>query len=237
MRVAVGGIIHPRWTVAPYLEAMHKLQAGPHTIVPCWVADGEVAGANAYLVDDRPRYNRETADTETLRQTYERLGTMRNMLAQIALGLDCEALLSVDSDIIVPETLLVNLAEANHPWVGALVPNSPTNRRVWNVFHYLERDGLCQHFEPVGVGADGVEWPRYGVWHCDPRDTMMVRDLAVGAVALYSREILLRARWHSNGRGHQEDLGFAADAFAAGYRAAYVPVVCEHLTVARATHA
>lgn len=242
MRVAVGGLVHDRRTLEPYFRAMRELcsPAGCE-IVYTWVVD-EPPDATCYDFEEfEPslatisaaipgrHYNRQTSRD---RQMYGRLACLRNILAEVALGTDCDALLSVDSDIIVMPDLLERLLATNKAWVAPLVRNDVEGanpRGHWNVFKLkgIERDaGLCDHFRPMGPG-----WPNEEVLGWDPRDPKREQCLAAGAVCLYKRELLEKVRWRTDSRGRQEDLGFAMEAFGAGYRAWYVPLRLQHLTV------
>ena len=235
MKVAVGGVIHDRWTVDPYLDAIEALRAPKDCeIMRVWVADGnygnDLPGLRV-IVDTLPgaHYSRQTSNS---REIYGRLAALRNVLAEVALGMDCDALLSIDSDIIVPADLLARLVATGKPWVAPLVRNAAegaTPRGHWNIFklYEIERQaGLVDHFRPIGPNFP----PPEGTDH-DPRDRQKGRCLAAGACCLYSRELLEKVRWRTDGRGRQEDVGFAIGAFEAGFRAWYIPLVCRHLTV------
>ena len=242
MKIVVGGIIHERWTIDPYLEAMAKL-AHPCEVVFAWVVDGseELAdqlaehwwAPSAAVVNvthlSGTRYTRQANEGEAI---YQRMATLRNILRGLALDLGCDALFSVDSDIIVPSDVLTKLVATGKPWVAPLVRNDAEGgnpRGHWNVFKLrgIERDaGLCDHFRPIGPG-----FPKEDMIGWDPRDQKKEQCLAAGAVCLYGRELLEKARWRTDSRGRQEDIGFSIDAFKAGYRAWYIPVQCRHLTV------
>ncbi len=251
MKIAVGGILHDRWTLPQYLAAILQLNHDKHEVMWAWVLDGEVPpfDAQAFRATGQtvvvkadipgPPYRREPGSSERLRRTYERLALMRNMLADIAIHHDCDALLSVDSDVIVPPDLLKSLVMAQSLWVSALVRNSPTDECCWNVFHLSDvarSGGLVQHFRACGNGAAGNEWPAMRPWDHDPRDKAQRRDLIAGAVCWYSRPLLQIARWHSDLRGRQEDIGFGIDAFRHGFTASYMPIVCRHLTMEGERH-
>ncbi len=236
MKVAIGGIIHDRWTIEPYLAAMGKLDQ-PCEVAFCWVVDGSqelaerLGGAAVVNIAHLSGEQYERQESKS-RAIYARMATLRNLLATLALGMDCDALLSVDSDVIVPPDLLTRLLATKQDWVAPLVRNDAKNRTPrghWNVFKLtqIERQGgLVDHFRPMGDG-----WPTEDVLAWDPRDEKKERCLAAGACCLYSRKLLEAVRWRTDGRGRQEDIGFAVDAHLAGYRASYVPVRCRHLTV------
>jgi len=246
VKVAVGGLIHDRWTVDLYLDAIEALRPPKDCeIMRVWVADGnygnDLPGLRV-IVDTLPgrHYHRDAgvpARNESerhmfLREIYGRMAALRNVLAEVALGMDCDALLSIDSDIIVPADLVERLVATGKPWVAPLVRNAAegaTPRGHWNVFklYEIERQaGLVDHFRPIGPNFP----PPEGTDH-DPRDRQKGRCLAAGACCLYSRELLEKVRWRTDARGRQEDVGFAIGAFEAGFRAWYIPLVCRHLTV------
>jgi hypothetical protein len=243
MRVAVGGLIHDRWSVQQYMEALCELSA------PCEVSyafvlddmqdDSEIwdlmpEGAEvveAYL--SGPHYHRHTSRDQAV---YGRMARLRNLLRELVLGLGCDYLLAVDSDIVVPPDLLEKLLATGKPWVAPLVRNDAkdrTPRGHWNVFKLTrieDQAGLTDHFRPMGRGING-DWPGPEGAGWDPRDNTREECLAAGAACLYSRELLETVRWRTDGRGQQEDIGFAMDAFRAGFRAWYLPIRCRHLTV------
>ena len=247
MRIALGGILHNRWTVPAYLDAMAALDTHGHTVQWVWAVDGAWQPGDLGLTNERfphlavvnldytlPHYCREPGEESHLHRVYSRLALLRNMLSEAALALDCEALFSVDSDILPPPETLRLLAGAGKPWISAVVPNSVTDKNCWNVFHLRDvetQGGLLQHFRAMGNGARGKVWPAMQAWDYDPRDENEVQDLATGAVCFYWRGLLEAARWRADLRGRQEDIGFAVDAYHAGYRAAYMPIRCRHLTV------
>ena len=236
MRIAIGGIVHERWTIPLYLEALDKLDTRGIDAVRTFVVDGDltegcwdVGGEVVYCELSGPHYRRQKSNDRAI---YGRMATLRNILRELALGMDCDALLSVDSDIIVQPDLLQRLVATVKPWVAPLVRNDVdgTNPRGhWNVFKLrgIERDaGLVDHFLPMGPG-----WPKEEVLGWDPRDPKREECLAAGAVCLYHRELLEKVRWGTDERGRQEDIGFAMAAFKAGFRASYIPVRLKHLTV------
>jgi hypothetical protein len=247
VKIAVGGILHNRWTVPAYLDAMAALDTRGHTAQWLWAIDGAWHPLDLGLTTDRfprlatvsldcalPHYCREPGEKEHLHRVYSRLALLRNMLREATLDLDCDALLSVDSDILPPPETLQLLVNSGENWVGALVRNSALDPHCWNVFHLRDietQGGLLQHFRAAGDGADGEAWPAMQAWRFDPRDPTQTQDLATGAVCLYRRPILCDARWEADRRGRQEDIGFAMNAARAGYRAAYMPIRCKHLTV------
>ena len=248
MRVVVGGVLHERQTVPAYLEAMRVMETLGLDVTYLWVHDGKVPSARlihdglfahdiSLMFPDLPgrQYDRQTLPSPSARrEVYGRLATLRNILADEALRLGADYLFSVDSDILPPPETLVRLVATGNPWVSALVRNSATDRRCWNVFHLRRVDtdgGLVSHFLPCGNGARGEPWPGPEGVGWDPRDNSREQDLATGAVTLYSADLLRKARWATDHRGRQEDVGFAIQAFAAGYRAWYLPIFCRHLTV------
>jgi len=246
VRLAIGGVIHRRWTLDAYLQAMAALEKPPDHVM-AWVVDDAdgLSSASIMAREGQKRaivnvvclpgieYRRQSAGLREKVSMYTRLACLRNILAEVALGQECDALLSVDSDIIVPPDLLTRLLSTRKPWVAGLVRNSQDGR-YWNVMRLrnIESDaGLTDHFLPVGVNAHGETWPGPEGAGWDPRDPAREQCLMAGAACLYSRDLLERARWRTDGRGRQEDVGFAIQAFRAGFRAWYVPVICQHLTV------
>jgi len=235
MRIVVGGIIHYRATIQQHLRSVLALDNGKHELKHAWVVDNSpevvrlLEGDADAIVDARipgDRYKREQLPASRRRPIYARLAALRNMLAEVAISLGADALLSIDSDIVVPKHLLVKLADVDVDWVAALVRNGaePT---IYNVFKLVNNH--VKRFAPI-VYEGGFQRPTSAVWY-DPQDEGKKPCLAAGAVCMYSRRLLESARWSTDGRGCQEDVGFARNAHAEGFSAWYVPVICRHLTV------
>jgi len=153
-----------------------------------------------------------------LEQHTARLARLRNRLVTLSQRLPgCEpadGLLNVDSDIMVPAGLLKGLLAAERPWVGALVDNASAGlaqQKYYNAFNIAEKPSCeltaIRRFPPV----------LFGIGEAD----------CVGAVAYYSREILEAAMFADHPLG--EDVGFGVMAKRAGFRAAYLPIICDHL--------
>ena len=244
MRIAIGGILHDRWTLEPYLNAMEALDLGGIEPVWTWVLDGEFEheidlpgwmGASPLVASvdlPGPHYARQGGSVENRILVHRRLACLRNILRELAIEADCEALFSVDSDIIVPRNTLRRLVDTGEPWAAALVHNAPDGH-AWNVFRVTDiesQGGFAHHFRAMGHGVEGNWPPKDGVgWN--PRDKTKEQNLGAGAVCLYRRDLLQVARWEAHGRGGGEDMGFALNAFRAGFSAWYLPILCRHLTV------
>ena len=261
MRIVVGGISHQRATVESYLRHMAALRVPPGAEVEyLWVADGDVgatirdilphaAQINVRGVTESARYARKEPNKQ---RAYQRLGYLRDLLGATALEMGCDALVAVDSDIIVPPDLIERLAEVGLPWVGALVRNTPEFLRygtrpsvhledsAWNVLTVPPpRTGrpLFQHFKPIGDDGLGNVWPTAVIgWM--PQDSSREPRLVTGAVAWYSRELLGKAHWSCLVAGpadlcgcqcNGEDIAFGLRALDAGFSAWYIPLICEHL--------
>jgi len=241
VRVAVGGIIHERETLPAYLNAMEALNFDGVQPVWTWVVDGhisvELPASEGHLYAATvempgPRYARQGGLAGERSIVHGRLACLRNILADLALGANCDALLTVDSDIIVPPDLLLRLVETGRPWVSALVRNGP-RLRDWNVYMitHPEQGGLVHPFVAMGDGAMGQNWPGPEGSGGDPRERIQKGKLSTGAVCLYRRELLEAARWAPTSTGAGEDTGFGMQAHAAGFEAWYLPIRCRHLTV------
>ena len=242
MKIVAGGILRDRWTVGAYLQAMAALDTGGHEVTWAWVLDDTPADlVRAYVSDavtlevrnlPGPIYNRQGGMPQERNRLHARLACLRNLLREVALQAGADALFSVDSDILPPPETLVRLVDCGRPWVAALVRNSATSE-AWNVYHLLhpEQGGLINHFLPTGTNPKGETWPGpEGCGH-DPRNAAKTPDLCAGAVCLYHREVLEKARWKATAHGAGEDTGFGLEAFAASYYAWYLPIVCRHLTI------
>lgn len=243
MRVLIGGLIHDRPQVECYLRHLARLDMAGCEATWCFDLDDVDPGRYENLWPEAPplflradpgaRWERRALDKEA--GCFDHLAAMRNQLRDVALVGDFDYLLSVDSDIIIPPDLLHTLLAADKPWVSALVSNREPEReddRTFNVFkvNFPEAPARpwLQHFQPTGTGALGVEWPGPEGAGQDPRDTHAPPwPLCVGAVCLYRRDLLERARFRGQRWG--EDVGFAQEAFAAGFTGWYLPRQCEHL--------
>lgn len=264
MRLAIGGIIHDREGIPrllePYLRHISNLQTDGLKVEYVWVVD-----SNSMLLMDTIQHT--FPDAHLLRMgavaggryvrgkyanhdSYGRLADLRNRLSAAVLELGMDALLTVDSDILVPADLIQILKVVDQPWVAALVRNHPEflhfglkssttiEDKWWNVFWFPWQAGLpvFAHFKPIGEGPDGSTWPR-GAMFYDPQEPRRSR-LGTGAVCWYSRSLLEQVRWATrvpspgDPTGEQckgEDVGFAIRAFEVGFSAAYVPVICDHI--------
>ncbi len=247
MRVAIGGIIHDRPTVPNYFAHLKQLQLDGLDTVHVWVVDGDHNSGVASTVQRTwpqaslitatnltPLYQYRRTEHDKAR-AYRRLACLRNMLALATLELEVDALVAIDSDIMVPPNLIQALRSADRPWVSALVPNRPvrpgeeSKEIAWNVMHVPEQvpgGAAYLHFVPTGIGPRDDRWPDSPVgWR--PQNNARDLRLITGAVCWYSTELLTAVRWSEH--SHGEDIAFGHDALRAGFSAWYVPLVCPHL--------
>jgi len=149
---------------------------------------------------------------------------LRNILRERALMERVDALVSIDSDICAPPDLARKLVAADHPWVAALVDNSAIKDKERDQELVRMRGGERQYTRPcfniLNFGQDGT--------HRIAPDMVSGGEADyTGATCLYSRTLLERAAWTCDKSG--EDGGFSRQAQAAGYRARYLPILCDHL--------
>lgn len=237
MRVLIGGLLHDRGEITDcYLRHLGVLDLNGIEVSWFFVVDGVgqwkariPEGANGVLMKDNgPWWIREPRGQNDERQEYRRLAFMRNVLRERALMERVNALVNIDSDICAPGDLLQRMAAARAPWVSALVDNCAV------------RNGLRGDADPELARMKGEAVPvgrhAFNIMDFDAggRTARVSPDLLnggeadiTGAVCWYSADLLGRVswRWHING----EDVGFAVEATAAGYRARYLPVICDHL--------
>lgn len=202
---------------------MRTLEAGAHTLRWAFVLDNcapsthavvaaAVPGAQLIRVEDGgPAYRREATH-----RPFARMAALRNRLCEVALTSGADGLISIDSDIVVVPDLVARLLEPARPWVAALVDNSRGRRAAYNV--------MAMHPEPP-----------YRIWrfpldhrHGGPADV-------IGAACYYARVVLAQARFAHDYRG--EDVGFARQAQAAGFRGWYIQLELEHLMTDAQTQA
>lgn len=215
MRVLAGGLIRDRVPqLRVYLRHLQTLRTGDVAVDWWFILDNCVPETVALVegsfgrvgytkvVDGGPAYVRETGQRH-----YDRMARLRNYLRDRALGGGYDALLSIDSDIVIVPRLLEALLAADRPWVAAVVDNSRGARAAYNVM--FERD-VPGHFgrRPLDLVNGGPA-------------------AMVGAVCLYRRSLLERAEYLDDPRG--EDVGFARSAAEARVGGWYVPLELEHL--------
>lgn len=252
MRLLIGSPIHERDEITKcYFRHLRSLDLTGVEVSWCFVLDRPPQTLRGRplpslectsiieVFDGCDGYTRQW-DWENGNQHFRRMAFLRNLLRERALMEQVDALISIDSDICVPPDLVQKLAAAGKPWVSALVDNSallnkgeadPELKRmrgerpdymgkssIWNVMKFI----FNIHDEtqtPIPAHYNAVK----GELDFERGDDC---DLA-GAVCLYSRELLEKCRfaWAKQG----EDIGFGLAAREAGYRASYLPIVCDHL--------
>lgn len=237
--VLIGGLVHDRPQVECYLRHLRELDTEGLEISWAFVLDGvdepdwcDLWPEGARFLDGPPgpHWDRKALDKPAC---YAHLADLRNLLRAHALEVGADYLLSVDSDIIAPPDVLKRLLASGKPWVAGLVSNREPGQedgRTFNVFK-VKLSGpqpFLQHFQPMGTGAHGNPWPGPEGAGQDPRDTLVPSvPLCVGAVCLYQATLLRCATFAGHRWG--EDIGFARQAFSAGYSGWYLPLRCEHL--------
>jgi len=239
VKVLIGGLIHDRGDITEcYLRHLQELDLSGVEVRWFFVVDGSgqewedihywqncLPGWFTFISDNGPHWSRsrvKRGDVE-VRPEFRRLAFLRNILRERAIMEEADALVSIDSDICVPSDLVQRFAEAGKPWVSALVDNS------------AQRDGNGdQELVRMGGGLRTYNHPCYNICERDPKTRRILPDFvnggeawSTGAVCFYSRELLGRARWAWDKGG--EDFGFSDMAKTAGYRARYLPIVCDHL--------
>jgi len=142
----------------------------------------------------------------------KRMAGLRNSFCRMAKGSNCIGLVNIDSDIMVPRDLLSRLLEKD-AWRAALVDNAIDEfprGKYYNAFNLGTTAGgtVIPRHEPIDTGAGGT---------CD----------CTGAVCYYPKRLLQAAKFEGHFMG--EDVGFAIQANSAGYRAEYLPILCDHL--------
>ena len=255
VKVLIGGLIHDRGQITDcYLRHLRELDVSGMEVRWFFIGDGLCPeleewlydtrgctreegernqliqstlgrGAWIHVNDDGPHWSRSRVKRDDVegRPEFRRLAFLRNILRERAIMEDVDALISIDSDICVPPDLVQRFAETGKPWVSALVDNS------------ARRDGNGdQELVRMGGGERTYNHPCYNICERDPATRRILPDFvnggeawATGAVCFYSRELLGRAHWVWDKGG--EDFGFSDMAKTAGYRARYLPVVCDHL--------
>jgi len=265
MNLVIGGIIHERDEIPSLLQSyvtdLARIQTGGLDVQYVWVVDSDSLLLGETLLTMFPGACIIHPNGVSLESHYKRgkrsqhshyahLASLRNMLSAKVLELGADALLSVDSDILVPSDLVQNLKASERPWVAALVRNHPAFLHLgtqpsdsiedqwWNVFWFPWQEGkpVFAHFKPTGIGPDGAVWPS-DVSFMDPWNSQHAK-LGTGAVCWYSRALLEQVQWATqvpspgDPTGEQcrgEDIGFSIRAFEAGFFAWYIPLICDHI--------
>lgn len=265
VKLVIGGIIHDREGIPELLDAylghVARLRTGGMETEHVWVVDSSNTALRHAILNVFPEVHllgvKECCPSGHYKRgvnhghsAYKHLAELRNTLAQETLRRNADALLSVDSDILVPANLVQMLATSKCPWVAALVrnrldflhlgtqPSDSIEDRWWNVFWYPWQEGrpVFAHFKPIGVGPDGTTWPTE-VCSRDPQEPFHTK-LGTGAVCWYNRELLEHATWETRtpspgdptgGQCRGEDVGFSIHALKAGFSASYVPLICDHI--------
>jgi hypothetical protein len=254
MKLLVGGIIKYRQSVALgevpdcHIRHLGKLSLSNLEVSWCWILDDLLSselkidcGLPDYektfinLNDSGPFYSRdqfkniEPADRLSI---FRRMAFLRNLLRERALLEGVDALVSIDSDICPAAGLLQQLVSAGKPWVSALVDNSALMNREHDPELWRMRGEQCPHDYLKLFNVMNLQEAEPGNFittrPSDMPDLINGGECdATGAVCLYSRELLEAARWEEHMAG--EDIGFSLNARRAGYKAHYIPLLCDHL--------
>ncbi|KPK72654.1 MAG: hypothetical protein AMJ84_03685 [Acidithiobacillales bacterium SM23_46] len=247
MKIMVAGLVHDRPAWPCWLRHLDALEAGEHELLRLHVVDAMSWGYSndgdtdwcpipkprlmAYLPGEG--YRRQTAigrNAEKDRQAraiFGRMAQLRNAMIEAALEAEVDALVNIDSDIMAPTDLILRLAEANCPWVSAIVQNNPSNPRQCNILAlYPSRTekAAIVHVRPRPDGGNiATHWPSRETYGLTERPT-----LVVGAACWYSAN-MLRAGVRFKSHLLQEDVGFGLSARRRGYDGRYIGLRCEHL--------
>ena len=226
MLVILTPVKNRAWILPDFLQALRALRVPTDTHVLFWddaSTDGSRALLHAFaattprvtvLENDVPYDgNTSSRDVRNRPKLYARLATVRNMLLDHALALGADAILSVDSDILVAPSLLDALAAHETSYCSALICNDHTvtpeelQRPEWTCATNLMTGGPKHftHVRPVPLGT-------------------VVRATLSGAVMLL-RGDALQARFAAHHLG--EDAGHAKSLAALD-----VPVYCHTTPVA-----
>ena len=196
----------------------------------------DLPGMNSLILcDSGPFYSRDIVNKngdEHRLQAFRRMAFLRNLLRERALYEGVDALVSIDSDICPPPDLLQRLVAADKPWVAALVDNSAMMNKerdpeLWRMKGETPQQGYMPLFNVMNLEETEDPEARFITRHFAPELTNGGECDATGAVCLYSRELLQASRWESHMAG--EDIGFSLNAKRAGFKAHYIPLLCDHL--------
>ena len=195
MKVLVASPVCNRaWIIREFLACLENLDKGEHQVDYYFIENGSTDETLAILWDhcdnkdgwtvgcmelQEPVYDRGESPVESL----NRLAKVRDKLRTLAIAGDYDYLLSVDSDILVPTNLLVDLLAHEQHFVAATVANPayPLFSAV-NAHRYIPATG-----GPLGNKARWTRWVYSGEGLHEVGST--------GAVFLADREALEKGNY------------------------------------------
>lgn len=208
-KILIGCPVRNRaWVLPRYLQALKNLDYNHYNIEYCFIVNDSTDNTLEIIKEFRNDIFSPVkiiicnlqGNTGHQRGYYSffHLAILRNILLDELLKSDCEYLLSVDSDIILPPNAIKSLREVNGDIVSALVCNGHEigDKRVYNILN-RKPDGRYEHIR---------DFPPNQIFEVD----------CTGAAYLIKREVIEKYRVRYSAARGSEDIGFCEDAKAKG---------------------
>lgn len=213
--VLIGCPIRNRaWILPEYLQNLENIDYPSDMIRFCFIVNDSVDDTEAILKEfsRRSRSPVQIIKAANSRNNGHRRGSyrldqlakLRNLLLENFFQSDCEYLLSVDSDILVPPHIITQLLSRNCQIISALVCNGHhiNDASIYNVMQKTP-DGSYQHMKDF------------------PRDNIFRTDVT-GAAYLIHRSVIATYKVYYSAKLGAEDIGFCEEARARG-----IPIFCD----------
>jgi glycosyltransferase involved in cell wall biosynthesis len=227
MRVVVGCPVAERaWILPRWLEAVHR-QSIPVEIVCLYTESKDntrqlLEDAGAKVVES-PLQTRPASRMHLHywgKDEYKLMSSLRNSLLEVVRGLDTDWFLSLDSDIILPDSKaiarLIDVAvDRQSNAVAPLVD--------------LEAPNPLPVSETPGPSWNWMRWKVRGASGRRDRSFVMEEPFEVDVImaAMLLDRYAQKVRWHPHTQG--EDIGWSVEAYRRDLRLMVDPtVVCEH---------
>lgn len=213
--VLIGCPIRNRgWILPDYLQRLENIDYPPDKLNFCFIVNDSVDDTEAILNEFAHRSYSPVQIVKTTAAKFhghkrgayrfEQLAKLRNMLLEKFFQSDCEYLLSVDSDILVPPDIIKRLLSRNCQIISALVCNGHhiNDTSIYNVMRKTSA-GSYQHIKDF------------------PRDRIFSVDIT-GAAYMIHRSVITDHKVYYSARFGGEDIGFCEAARARG-----IPIYCD----------
>ncbi|MDD3893546.1 MAG: hypothetical protein PHU36_00780 [Syntrophomonadaceae bacterium] len=202
------------WILPEYLECLENIDYPADKIKFCFIVNDSIDDTEAILTEFSRRSLSpvqiiNTPDSKNnghQRGTYrlEQLAKLRNLLLEKFFQSECEYLLSVDSDILVPPSIIRQLLSRDCLIISALVCNG----------HHINDSSIYNVMQKNPVG-------NYQYMKDFPRDNIFRTDIT-GAAYLIHRSVIVTHRVYYSAKRGAEDIGFCEEARARG-----IPIFCD----------
>jgi glycosyltransferase involved in cell wall biosynthesis len=209
-KVMIGCPVRNRaWILSEYLEHLEKLDYPQSHIYYCFIindSNDETQDILEKFAQKHPSsvrlcVNNQSPSTGWLRGSYSfrRLAELRNLLLKEFIYSDCDYLLSLDSDILIPAHALRALIEDNCDIVSCLVCNGLEIGDP-SIFNVLVKDNQGRYIHIKNI-------QRSGIFKVD----------CTGAAYLIKRKVIADYGVRYSSQLGAEDIGFCADALSKGF--------------------